>query len=868
MSEPLESTIERDEELLRTYQPGSLVYDEMKDPSGLLRPAWRRFLAHTGPLRDAELRRRWEKASHLIHENGVSYNVYGDPDGLTRPWQLSPLPVLIDATDWSELANGLAQRARLLDALLRDLYGPQHMLREGLFPPELVFGNPWFLRACRGVPVPSDVRLPLYAADILRDPEGRFRVVDDRTQVPSGVGYALENRILISSVLPEAFRACNVERLALFFRALRETLTRLAPHNRDNPRIVLLTPGPYNATYFEQAYLAQYLGYTLVNGGDLTVRDDRVYLKTLGGLQPIDVILRRVNDDFCDPLELRPESMLGVPGLVQALRAGTVALANPLGTGMLQTPALLPYLARLAPKLLGEALALEAVRTAWCGEPAQLREAESFFHDAIVKPTFAEGFVEPILTAPLGDAQRAELWARIVAQPRAYVVQERVAPSTTPVLDGDALTPRAVVMRCYGALARDEYMFMPGGLSRVASSAFGSEVSMQLGAGSKDTWVVSRSAVSNFSLLPPSNHRQPITRGGSDLPSRAADNLYWLGRYAERAEGLARLARVIAGRLADLAGQGDLDKSHEFVALLRALTAQTELLYAEPLPVDEAPTLEAATAQLVAAVFDEKRLGTLTSVVASTLRAGRLVRDRISLDTFRVLSSIDEELIAARRDVEGHPLGTLQDVLGGVVRSLAAFSGLALESMTRGQAFRFLDMGRRLERAMTLTTLLKAGLSRASEREGPLLEALLEVADSSMTYRRRYLATLQVPPVVDLLLTDDSNPRSVVFQISAISEHIAALPSRDGNGLRSAEQRLVLSVLRDLELADPEHLCERGPEGSLPELEAFLRDIATRVPALSDALSDSYLNHATVSRHLGQDRLGFRQGEFDGGGDP
>lgn len=838
--------------LSASYVPGQGPYDEMKQPDGRIRPHWLKFLEHIDAMGRAEVEQRWAKARHLLHENGVSYNVYGDPRGVERPWSLSPIPVLLPQREWQEIEASLAQRARLLNALLHDLYGAQRCLAEGLLPPELVFANPGFLRACHGAHVPRDCWLPLYGADLVRAEGGRFVLLEDRTQVPSGAGYALENRIVISSVFSEAFRECNVERLAQFFRALRATLASLAPHNRDNPRIVLLTPGPYNATYFEQAYLAQYLGYTLVNGGDLTVRDDRVYLKTLGGLSQVDVILRRLNDDYCDPLELRPESVLGVPGLSQAARTGNVAIASPLGTGVLQTPAFLPYMAKLCRSLLGEELRLDCVRSAWCGDPAGMREAEGMFQDAVVKPTFPEGFVQPVFTAQLDGAGRAELWERIAAEPRKYVVQERVHGSTTPVLEGGALSPRATLIRCFVVAARDHHVVMPGGLARVAGRAAGTEVSMQLGAGSKDTWIIADEPVGTFTLLPPVDRPVELSRGGSDLPSRAADNLYWLGRYAERAEGVARLSRVLATRLADVASQSDLEASTEFVPLLRTLTGQTSLIYTGSLESAVARNLRAATQQLVTAIFDEHGDGNMKAVLRYALRAGRFVRDRISTDTWRVLASIDEELQAAETELRGEPLSALQDALNRVVLRLAAFSGLAAESMTRGQAWRFLDMGRRLERAMTLVTLLRGTLGTRIDREGPLLEAVLEIADSGMTYRRRYLATLQAAPVVDLLLTDETNPRSVIFQLDALTKHLAALPGQP-SGLRGLQERIALGVLTDLKLADIDRLCATDERGARPKLAAQLVDLATRIPMLSDSLSDRYLNHATVSRHLSLD---------------
>jgi uncharacterized circularly permuted ATP-grasp superfamily protein/uncharacterized alpha-E superfamily protein len=822
-----------------------------------MRAHFRPLFEHLDQLGRPELARRWEKARHLLHENGVSYNVYGDPEGLERPWNLSLIPFVIDADEWNALEAGLTQRARLLDALLADVYGPQRVLLEGLLPPELVFENPRFLRACHNMSVPRGAWLPLYAADLVRLPSGEFAVLEDRTQAPSGAGYALENRIVISNALPEAFRACGVARLSLFFRALRDTLQSLAPHNRDNPRIVLLTPGPYNATYFEQAYLAQYLGYTLVNGADLTVRADRVYLKTLGGLQPVDVILRRVNDDFCDPLELQPDSLLGVPGLCEVARSGNVAIANPLGSGLLQTHTMLPYLERLCQALLGEALRLRSVRTWWCGDPEALREAEANFDDVVVKAAFAQGFVEPTFTAQLDARERAALLATIREKPRAYVIQDHVRSSTTPALSDGQLIPRALVMRCFTVAGRGGPIAMPGGLSRAASAEAGTELSMQLGAGSKDTWVLTRGSVTHFSLLPPGNRAAPLSRGGGDLPSRAGDNLYWLGRYAERAEAVARLARVVCARLSDFTSQGELERSSEFIPLLRALSAQTSLVYTAPLATDYDVNLATAERQLLSAVFDDEGTGTLKVVLRATLHTGRLVRDRISIDTWRVLAALDDELQAAEQHLAHDPLGRVQDVLNRLVLRLAAFSGLVMDSMTRGQAWRFLEMGRRLERAMALVTLLRATLTARCDREGPLLEAVLDVADSGMTYRRRYLTTLQVAPVVDLLLTDETNPRSILYQMDEFTRHVEALPGA-GTGLRSHEQRIALSVLTDLKLADIEHVCRPDAKGDRPDLEAMLIDLGTRIPALSDSLSDRYLTHATVSRHLSLDRKGTR----------
>ncbi len=858
--------------LARGYTAPAGGFDEMVDALGQLRPAWRPLIEQLDALGEAELARRWDKARQLIHENGVSYNVYDDAQGMERPWSLSPLPVVIPPEDWSKLEHALEQRGRLLAALLADLYGPQRSLVERWLPPELVFANPRFLRPLHGMAVPQDDWLPIFGADLVRTLDGSFHVVEDRVQAPTGAGYALENRIVVSSALPELFRAGNVQRLAPFFRVLREMLQARAAHNRDNPRIVLLTPGSYDATYFEQAYLAQYLGFTLVDGGDLTVRDDRVFLKTLGGLQPVDVVFRRVNDDFCDPLELREDSALGVPGLVQAARARNVAIVNPLGSGVLQTAAILPYLPEICRGLLNETLMMPSVRTLWLGEAAGRDEVLGRFDDWVIRKTFPDGSSSPIFTAALPAAEREALRGKIAARPSAYVAQAYVPPSTTPLLTDGTIAPRPLVLRAYAvANGGHDYLVMPGGLARVAGPESGAEVTMERGARSKDVWVLSHEAVSPFSLLPPAQRAIELSRGGSELPSRAADNLYWLGRYAERAEGIARLGRVIGGRLSELAGQPELDRSSEFSALLAALRAQNEFLYSVDIPVDRTPHLAGAEAQLIAAMCDASSVGSLASVVKATLRVGRMVRDRISIDTWRVLAALDEDVarLAGIAAAGADRLSTLVHGLNRVVITLAAFSGLAMESMTRGQSWRFLDLGRRLERAVTLVTLLRATTVRATDRERPLLEAVLEIADSGMTYRRRYLATLQPAPVVDLLLADDGNPRSIVYQVRALVDHVRALPLLPGAGVRSPQLRLALATQGELELAEIDRLCALDAAGATrPALDALLRRLGTSLPQLSESLSDSYLNHASTPRHLSQEDASPRRVSISGGGEP
>ncbi|MES1258508.1 MAG: circularly permuted type 2 ATP-grasp protein, partial [Acidobacteriota bacterium] len=530
------------------YHPLNGFYDEMVADTGTIRPHWQPLVEALNQIGPGGLAERWQEGRRLIHDNGVTYNVYGDPQSTERPWPLDPLPLLLERTEWATIEAAIAQRAMLLNRVLQDLYGPQRLLKDGHLPAELVFGHPGFLRPCSGVTPPDNIWLHSYSADIARSPNGNWWVLADRTQAPSGSGYALENRLVSLRVLPDVFRAGNVQRLAPFFQAYKNTLRSLAP-KRENPRIVLLTPGPFNETWFEHAFLARYLGFTLVEGGDLTVRDNFVYLKTLGGLLPVDVIVRRQDDTFCDPLELRGDSMLGIPGLVQAVWSGHVAVANALGSGLAESSGLAAFLPALSRHVLGEDLRMPNIATWWCGEKNACLQVEQRLARLVLKPATPALDFEPIFGARLGPRQRALMMEKIRANPGAYVAQEQVSLSTAPVARGGLLDPRHLVLRVFAVASGGSYAVMPGGLTRLGSSLDSLVVSMQHGGGSKDSWVLAESPAPDFTLLRRAAGPLPVSRATFDLPSRVADNLYWLGRYLERFENAVRTVRVILPRL-------------------------------------------------------------------------------------------------------------------------------------------------------------------------------------------------------------------------------------------------------------------------------------------------------------------------------
>ena len=834
---------------LRGYAcPPGEGYDEMFAHPGVLREHWCSFVKSVEGMGLAELARRWEAGRRLIHENGVTYNVYGDPKGMDRPWELDAIPLLLSQAEWTPLEAALIQRARLLNLILQDLYGPQKLMREGLLPPELIFNHPGFLRACHGINLPHQCHLHLYSADIGRLPDGRWAVLADRSQAPSGAGYALENRIVVHRTLSNVFDECQVQRLATFFRTVRETLASLAPFNRDNPRIVLLTPGPLNETYFEHAYLARYLNYTLVEGNDLTVRDQCVYLKTLGGLHRVDVILRRLDDHLCDPLELRTDSDFGVTGLVQAARTGGVALANALGSGLVETPAMIPYLPMLCRHLLNEDLKIPSVETHWCGEPQGLQHVLANLHKMVIKPTYPSRSIEPVFAALLSDEKRAELAEKMRARPRAYVGQLQVPLSTAPVMLGDALQPRHAVLRTFLVATENSYSVMPGGLTQIPNSADKLVFSLQRGGGSKDTWVPSSGPVSTFSLLLPPGAPIEISRGGGDLPSRVADDLFWLGRYVERAESGVRLLRAIMLRITGRSRQSEVP---ELPCLIHALQHLRGVSLGKG--NGETTAISSSPDQHLSVVLEElRRPRSLYSTMSSLNNIARLIRDRLSTDTWRVLISLNENLVHAVDDDAVDPVKLLAWT-NHMVINLASFGGLASESMTRGQVWRFLDMGRRLERGTNIISLLSSTLASQAENETATLEAVLEVADSFMTYRRRYLSSLQAAPVVDLLLADESNPRSLAFQLAALVEHADNLPRNAllTQGARlSPEQRLAMGALLSVRLVEVEDVVAVDEHGKRVKLLELLTALGKSLPALSASITRHYLTHAQQSRQL------------------
>lgn len=844
MSEPSAS-------LLAGYRPPAGVFDEMVGGDGVVREHWRHVTGALDLLGPAELGvRQWEIARQL-EDDGVTYRVHGDDRRGARRWHLDAVPVVVPSDEWARLESGVLQRAELLDLVLADLYGPRELLRRGLLPPEVVFAHPGFLRAVDGIRVPGPSQLVTLACDIARGPDGAPVVLSDRAQAPSGAGYALQNRLVMSRVFPSLYRSTQVHRLAPFFRSLRAALQAAAPPGVDEPRVVVLSPGPYNETAFEHAMVASTLGYSLVEGADLVARHGRLWLRSLERLEPVDVVLRRVDAAWCDPLELRGDSQLGVPGLVEATRRGTVAVVNPLGAGVLENPALYAYLPSLCRELLGQDLRLPSVRTLWCGEPDQRREVEARLDELVLKPIARAAGPSHVFGHDLGGEARRRMLARIAARPHHWVGQEAVEVGASPTLADGHLTPRRSVLRTFAVAREGSFTMMPGGLTRVAGDG-GVVVTNQRGAASKDTWVLTSEPESAAAYWLRTGPTVPVSPAGS-MSARAAENLFWMARYAERAEGLVRLLRVVEERRTDLlsAAPGTHPAGFEAVTvLLRALGTVTAT---GALGGHDDPTGLPATA-LRALVSDPGRPGTLAHALARVDAAAQVVRDQLSRDTWMVLTALDREL----EDHRTATLGEEEDLLGHgrlgrILTSLLALQGLAMESMVRDPGWRFMDAGRRIERGLHLLALLRATVvdDHGTAADSLLYESVLTATESIVTYRRRYRSRAQLATVLDLLLLDPDNPRSLANQLDQLGRDLQALPGHPGPGRVSDAERPVLDAATALRLSDTTALAGAPTEGRRGELDTVLATLEQRLRAAADAIDADSFTHLKPQRAVG-----------------
>jgi len=823
-----------------------------------LAPEWARFFEHLGADGFEDLDRRMAELRRQIHDNGVTYNVYADAEhGPQRPWSVDLFPLILAPDDWQRIETGVLQRVRVLDRVMADVYGPQRLLASGLLPAALVLGNPGYLREMHGSEPAGDTFLHIAAFDLARGPDGHWWVVSQRTQAPSGLGYLLENRLAISRQFPEAFDAMQVQRLAGTYSALVAGLKRMSPAG-DDALIALLTPGPYNETYFEHAYLARYLGLALVEGSDLTVRDERLYLKTLQGLKPVHGLLKRLDDEFLDPLELRSDSTLGVPGLLQAVRAGNLLVANAPGSAFLESPALLGFLPALARHLLGEELSLPALPTWWCGERAVLDEVLPQLGDCVIKPTYAGSPHHDSFDSVLGDTlnrrERDEWAGRILRRSDEHTLQSQLPISQMPTWrsltsshhGSGGIAPRSVMLRVFAVSdGPGSWRVLPGGMARVAGAGAGSGIaSMQRGGSSADVWVLAPGHVDPTTLLQPTLSPAAVAQRVRLVTSRAAENLFWLGRYTERAENTVRLARLALQVL-----NGDDQSSQPLLAWISAMAEDNALVL---------PSVPAATQ--ARRVFERSLIDGLgrpeRGSVAFNLRALRQaaagVRERMAHEHWTIIVRAEEEFL--RRSAEYAAADSYQAVdamrlLESASGHLAAITGGQTDRMTRDDGWRLLSVGRHIERLSFLSHALALAFETGAVHDAAGFEGVLALFDSTITFHAQYQQTREVAALLDLLVTDRDNPRSLGWVAQTLRGRLTRLA-----GERPGELSLLLPAVPDPEQWDLVGLCsgtedapaavQSGTPGA-PGLQALLQQCTESAHVLSDAIGALYFTHSS-----------------------
>ena len=774
------------------------IPDEMMDGDGRIRPEWTDLLAGFDELGPDGLAIRFDRADQYLRDAGVFYRKYDGADSKERAWPLAHVPLIIGEDEWASITSGLIQRAELLEKVVADIYSDNHLVARGVLPPELVARSPEFLRPVVGIKPASAHFLHFCAFELGRGPDGGWWVLGDRTQAPSGAGFALENRVATTRALSDIYGKMHVHRLAGFFRDFRDTLNGDA--RRNEGRVGILTPGQHNETYFEHAYIARYLGFMLLEGEDLVIERGEVMVRTVAGLKPVSVLWRRMDANFTDPLELRYDSRIGTPGMTEALRQGTISMVNAIGSGILETRALAAFMPRLSEALLGAPLQLPTIATWWCGQDSERQHVLDNFDRMMIGPAFSttlpiEDREYTMLGATLEAKQRDALRRRLADEGGQFVGQEPVTLSTAPVYVDGHLQPRPITLRVYAARTSRGWTIMPGGFARVGSTLDTAAIAMQRGGQAADVWVVSPRPVERISLLPQQGARVVRNTAGS-LPSRAADNLIWLGRYAERCEATVRILRAYNVRLAEMSNP-DLP-----------ILADTRL-YLDSIDVDARQPVPAG----------------LLAAIDSAVHSAAQIRDRFSPDGWLALADLRKTTRNfAARVQPGDDATRAMTVL---LRKLAGFSGLVHENMYRFAGWRFLEIGRRLERGIQIAGVTR-WLTREEAPEGAV-DMLLEIGDSVMTHRRRYNVAAGVNSYVDLLVLDPLNPRSVLFQLADLRTQIEQLPGGLQDGQLSPTAKAVLELHTQLLVAEPEDMTSER-----------LAELGNEIGRLAGLIADAY----------------------------
>lgn len=829
----------------------SNLHHETQKADGSMHPNWQRVMGVLNDFTHVEIQSRQQDIARQLRANGIAYSPMSDEQNTSRPWNLDLAPMVIEPDDWKKISTGLEQRAMLKQAILSDIYTQQSLLKKGLIPPAMIFAHKGYLRdAVNLTPRPE---LPMFSADISRSPSGDWYIVDDICQYPEGIGYTLENRLVLAQTLPNLFRECRVHRIANYFRHLQSAVSDLSEHDG---RAVMLASGPEHPHYFEYAFVAKYLGYTLVQSGDLTARDDHVYLRTVSGLKRVSVILRFVSDDGLDPMANGQTGANGITGLFQAVRKGGVKIFNPLGSGVLENPALNAYLPMLCKHLLGQELKLQGPPTYWLGQEHEHKHVMAHRDDLLFRDIDSQGqLFDPRF---MSKVQLEELHKNINLTPHRYIAQERLDRSVAPTYNKTGQVLQQVTVRFYLAKNKDNYSTMTGGLCLLDTQTDGSRQAFDALQGSKDTWIIADGPVEPVSLLNTKKSQSDFAVLDGELPSRVAENLFWVGRNAERCEITVRLLRSVFKILEDESAENvALEASPLSTVLSAMLKAITRTTGTQPGFVGRGGTkrLRAPQRELLSLLHEPGRIGTLPHVLNALQHSASSTRDRVSDELLRVFNQLDDvrtELvknptpIAMFDDID--TLRKNNEMLNNTLMLLSTFAGLAHENFTHGDGWRFMMLGRRLERVQHTCTVLDAMMLQTNN-DPLLLETLLKLFDSVMTYRSRYRSQIDTSLVLRLLLMDEFNPRSLAFQLKQVQNTIELLPGRRSLSQADELSKLCISSLSRVQLTEPEQLLNSSKDSrqTLTRLLNVLQDMPVQ---MADILAANYFSHVQTGQQL------------------
>ncbi len=825
------------------YSLGKKLRDECFGLDDVAKEHWVRLIKNIDGLGAQELQSRQQELLKLLQENGVTYNVYGDPDGLNRPWLLDSVPLVLSAKEWETTERGLKQRAFVLNKMFEDIYGERKLIKKGLIPPELIYGHSGFLRPCNNIKLPGQNKLVLYAADISRGPDGKVWVLKDRTQAPSGMGYALENRRTLNRVLPELFQHHQVAKLGTFFNSLIQGLHQISPQGKEQPRIVLLTPGPSNETYFEHAFLASYLGLTLVQGDDLVVRNSFVWIKTVEGLEKVDIILRRVDDTYCDPLELRGDSQLGVPGLLEVIRKGNVSVANPLGSGILENTGLMAFMHNIVRYYLNEDPILPMVATWWCGHAKEMDFVLKNINRLVIKKTDRLVGSDTVIGNQLSIAQKEELIRKIKTQPYLYVGQEEAGFSTSPVFTNQQLEPRLSVIRTYMVASKGEYSVMPGGLTRCSPEKGSFLVSNQDGGISKDTWVEGIEKPSGQEELV--QHSVELKKNNV-LPSRAAENIFWVGRYSQRVLRVSRFMRIV---LRNLSQTGFVNTGADAGYNKILLQAVTHLTGSYPgfVDIEKKNHLKEPLNELHQLICNPEKQGGILYSLDSLLKAMYAVRNRWSLDNWRVIDEI-ENVKKKLAVIEADELRQVFSLLDQLNVGLLSFAGMNRESMYRDEGWTLYIMGKLIENISLELSQYRSLLTTRYEEsiQFKILETALVSNQNLTNYRSVYRTYFDHAPVLDLLFFNKQNPSSLLYQLEELVKLSKRLPLKDENSSSKELVKQIFEAYSLIRLTSLEKMAEEEEGTTYREnLDLFCEKLSSLMLSIATKLNATYFRHST-----------------------